>query len=407
MNKMQAVILAAGKSTRTYPLTVNTPKPMLKVLDKTMLEHNLDQLVGLVDEVIVIVGFKKDVIIDKFGASYKGMKLFYAEQKEQLGTGHALQTARQFLKEKFVVLNGDDLFARIDIARMLEQDYSVLVQEVDDISRFGAVVVEGDKVKELVEKPDEPISNYANTGGYVFDPDIFSIELKKSERGEFEITDYVSALARMGKMSFEVVKGYWLSVGYPWNYLEANVALLRELDHNDIDKSSTIEEGVTIKGNISIGKNTVIKAGTYIEGPVFIGDDCTIGPQAYIRKDTIIMDNVNVRGELYDVVIMDGTTAKHPCYLSHSVIGPNCNIGYGTVTADYRHDAGENWTMVKGVKINSGRRKLGAFLGERVHTGIGTLIYPGRKIWPHCTTLPGEIVTKDVEKSTHMTTDKR
>lgn len=405
---MQAVILAAGKSTRTYPLTVNTPKPMLKVLDKTIMEHNLDQLVGLVDEVIVIVGFQKDMIIDRFGASYKSLKLFYAEQKQQLGTGHALQTARDFLKEKFIVLNGDDLYERIDLARMLEHDYAVLVREVDSVAkRFGAVVVEGDKVKQLVEKPDTDISKYANVGAYVFDPDIFSIELKKTERGEFEITDYVSALARMGKMEFEVVQGRWLPIGYPWNYLEANVAVLRELEHNDIDKSAIIEEGVTIKGNVLIGKNTVVKSGTYIEGPVFIGENCTIGPQAYIRKDTIIMDNVNTRSELYDVVLMDNVTAKHASYIAHSVIGPGCNIGAGTITADYRHDAGENWTMVKGMKINSGRRKLGAFLGDRVHTGIGTLIYPGRKLWPHCTTLPGEIVTKDIEKSTHMTTDKR
>ena len=179
MNDMQAVILAAGKSTRTYPLTVNTPKPMLKVLDKTILEHNLDQLVGLVDEVIIIVGFKKDLIIDKYGASYKGMKLFYAEQKQQLGTGHALQTARQFLKEKFLVLNGDDIFSRIDIARMLEHDYAILVREVDDVTPFGAVVVEDDKVKRIVEKPKENISKFANVGAYVFDPDIFAIEIDK------------------------------------------------------------------------------------------------------------------------------------------------------------------------------------------------------------------------------------
>ncbi|MBW2972309.1 NTP transferase domain-containing protein [Candidatus Woesearchaeota archaeon] len=393
---MQAVILAAGKSTRTYPLTVNRPKPLLKVLDKTMMEHNLDQLHGLVDEVIIIVGFMKEAVIERFGASYKGMKLFYAEQKQQLGTGHALQAARDFLKGKFLVLNGDDLYARIDIARMIEHDYAVLVNEVDDISRFGAVVVAGDKVKELVEKPSTPVSKYANTGCYVFDPDIFSIELKKTARGEFEITDYVSALGRMGKMEFEVAKGCWLPIGYPWNYLEANVALLRMIEKSHIDKSAVIEDGVTVKGVVVVGKNTVIKSGTYIEGPVFIGDDCEVGPNAYLRPDTVLMDKVRTRAEIIDSVLMDRCTAKHCSYIGHSVIGEDVNYAAGCITADYRHDGGNNRTLVKGVKVDTGRRKLGAFIGDNVRLGIGTLIYPGRKIWPNQKTVPGQVVKEDI-----------
>jgi bifunctional UDP-N-acetylglucosamine pyrophosphorylase/glucosamine-1-phosphate N-acetyltransferase len=403
---MQAVILAAGKSTRTYPLTVNRPKPLLKIVDKTILEHNLDQLEGSVDEVIIIVGFMKEMIIEKFGSSYKGMKLFYAEQEEQLGTGHALMAAKKFLKDRFIVMNGDDLFAKEDIAALTKHDYALLVNEVDDITRFGAVIVKEKKVMEIVEKPSEPVSTYANTGCYVFRTDIFDIELRKTARGEYEITDYITALARKGLVEYEVAE-FWLPVSYPWSYLEANVAMLRKYKETSIDPSAKIDENVTIKGTVIIGKNTVIKPGTVIEGPVFIGDNCTIGPCAFLRKDTIIMDNVNTRAELYDVVIMDNTTAKHNCYLAHSVIGEGCNIGCGTVTADYRHDAGENWTVINGNKMNSGRRKLGGFLGDRVHTGINTIIYPGRKIWPHCTTLPGEIMKKDITESEIRTTEKR
>ncbi len=392
---MQAVILAAGKSTRTYPLTVNRPKPLLKVLDRTMLEHNLDQLDGLVDEVIIVVGFRKEMIIERFGQAYKDMKLLYVEQRQQLGTGHALQEAQHFLKDKFIVINGDDLYSKRDLAALIESDYALLVREVEDVTRFGAVVVEDNKVKRLVEKPDTNISKYANAGAYVFDTDIFRIELKKTERGEFEITDYVSELARMGKMDFEVVKGRWLSVGYPWNYLEANVALLHEIEDNRIDKSVEIEDNVTMKGVVVIGKNTVIKSGTYIEGPVFIGEGCEIGPNAYLRKDTIIMDGVRTRAEIVDSVLMDGVTAKHNCYIGHSVIGDNTNVAAGTITADYRHDGQSNTTLIKGLKIDTGRRKLGAFIGEDVRLGIGTLIFPGRKIWPGKTTLPGEVVKED------------
>ncbi|MFH1064455.1 MAG: bifunctional sugar-1-phosphate nucleotidylyltransferase/acetyltransferase [Candidatus Woesearchaeota archaeon] len=393
---MQAVIMAAGKSTRTYPLTVNRPKPLLEVLDKTVLEHNLDQLDGIVDEVIIIVGFMKDAIIERFGASYKSMKLLYAEQKEQLGTGHALMTARPFLKEKFIVLNGDDLYSRRDIAAVMEHDYAILVRKVEDVRAFGAVIIEDGKVKRIVEKPDTHISDYANSGGFVFDTDIFRIELEKTVRGEYELTDYATALARQGKLEYEVIKGLWLPIGYPWNYLEANVALLNLIEKSSTDKTATIEDGVTMKGIVVIGRNTIIRSGTYIEGPVYIGADCEVGPHAYLRKDTILLDGVRTRAEIIDSVLMKGATAKHTCYLGHSVIGENANIGAGTVTADYRHDGKNNMTLIKGAKVDSGRRKLGAFIGDDARLAIGTMIYPGRKVWPGKGTLPGQVVDKDI-----------
>jgi bifunctional UDP-N-acetylglucosamine pyrophosphorylase/glucosamine-1-phosphate N-acetyltransferase len=395
---MQAVIMAAGKSTRTYPLTVNRPKPLLKVLGKTILEHNLDQLDGLVDEVIIVVGFMKESVMDRFGDKYGKMKLTYAVQKEQLGTGHALQAAKPFIKDRFIVMNGDDLFSRIDIAALIDNhDYAMLVKEVPDVAgRFGAVVVENNKVKRIVEKPDTNISKYANIGLYLFDSDVFRIEIQKTARGEYEITDYVTELAKKGKMEFEVIRGNWLPVSYPWNYLEANVALLNQFEESKIDKSAVIEDNVVMDGVVIVGKNTIIKSGTYIEGPVFIGDDCEVGPHAYLRKETILMDKVRTRAEIVDSVLMDGVTAKHACYIGHSVIGENTNIAAGTITADYRHDAGHNHTLVNGKKVDTGRKKLGAFIGDNVKLGIGTLTYPGRKIWPNKNTLPGQVVKEDI-----------
>ena len=100
---MQAVILAAGKSTRTYPLTISRPKALIKILNKPILQRNLEQLAGLVDEVIIIVGYKADMIKNYFGTAFSGMKITYVEQKEQLGTGHALIQVKDYVKDKFVI----------------------------------------------------------------------------------------------------------------------------------------------------------------------------------------------------------------------------------------------------------------------------------------------------------------
>ena len=181
MKVKQAVILAAGKSTRTYPLTLNKPKALLKVLGKTILEHNLDQLEGLVDEVLVVIGYKAEMIKTTIGNSYKGIKIKYIEQKNQTGTGSALLECknRGSLEDRFLVLNGDDFFSRKDIENCLHHKYSVLASEVKDPQNFGIFGLKGNKVIGLEEKPKQPKSNLANTGLYVFDKEIFNFKLEQ------------------------------------------------------------------------------------------------------------------------------------------------------------------------------------------------------------------------------------
>lgn len=391
---MQAVILCAGKSTRTYPLTITKPKPLLKILGKSILEHNLDSLKGSINEAILIVGFKKEMIKKAIGKKYNGIKITYVEQRQQLGTGHAVKKAEKHIKNKFIVMGGDDLFSKTDIEKCLKHNYCILGKEVNEPRRFGILENKGKYLTRIKEKPKNPKSSIANTGLYVLDKEVFKTTVEKTERGEFEFTDMISGLAKTEKIIIEQVKDYWIPISYPWNYLEANVFMLRHM--KEAKNKGQIENNVTIKGHVHIGKGTVIKSGSYIEGPVYIGEDCEIGPLAHIRPDTIIEDNCKIgKMELYDVVIMANTTSKHTSYVAHSVIGENVNIGAGLITADYRHDGKNNMTIVKGEKIDSGRRKLGAFIGDNVMTGIGTLIYPGRKLWPNTTTLPGEIVKED------------
>ena len=107
---MKAVVLAAGKSTRTYPLTLTRPKPLLEVANKPILQHNLESLSGLIDEVILVVGYRKEMIKERFGEEFNGIKLTYVEQKEQLGTGHALLHAEGYVSGRFLVLMGDDIY---------------------------------------------------------------------------------------------------------------------------------------------------------------------------------------------------------------------------------------------------------------------------------------------------------
>lgn len=392
---MQAIILAAGKSTRTYPLTLTKPKPLIKIAGKTILEHQLDCLEGLINELIIIVGYKKEMIIHFLKDKKYEFKINFVEQKEQLGTGHAIQQARNLLKDCFVVLNGDDLYHRDDIKKCIKHESCVLVKEVNDITKFGAVITENGFVKEIVEKPNNQVSKYANTGLYVLKKKIFEFTPKKTERDEYEITDYVNYLAKNEKVTFEIVKNYWLPVGYFQHILEANEFLLKNIETGI---NGTIEPKATIKGNVVVGEGTLIRNGSYIEGPVVIGENCDIGPNCYIRPYTSIGDNCRVGNavEIKNCVIGDNVKIGHLSYFGDSVLGDNINVGAGTIAANLRHDNQNVKTCVKGKLEDTGRRKFGTVIGDNVKLGIKTLIYPGRKIWPNKTTLPGEIIKKDL-----------
>ena len=185
-------------------------------------------------------------------------------------------------------------------------------------------------------------------------------------------------------------------IQYPWHLLSVNEMIVGEIDCDSL--KGTVREGVTIDGHLILGEGSVILPGVYIEGNVVIGENCKIGPNCYFRGTTSVGDGCHV-GQAVEVknsILMDGVSAGHLSYIGDSIVGENTNFGAGTITANFRHDGQNHKSMVEEKLIDTGRRKFGAIIGDYVHTGIHTSIYPGRKIWPHKSTLPGDIVQKDI-----------
>ena len=351
---MKAVCYAAGKNIECHPHTVNKPAAMLKALDKTVIKHNIESL-GEVDEVIVLKGFEGDKLEEHLGDTYHNSKITYIEIEPLTSLEGSFKAVKDAIagESSFLFFICDSIFSPVDVEAVMAKPGGRMTQNSQGCCMLHMTA----------EMLDEIL------GG----------KLLKEVAGAMEAVE---------------VTDYWLPLTYPWNYLEANVELVRRLEGQSIQ--GEVEPNVTIKGSVFIGRDTRIKSNTYIEGPVFIDRNCVIGPFAYIRPDTVIGIGVQAgRMEMYDVVLEDNFTSKHNSYAAHSVIGEGGNFGAGTITADYRHDGGNHMTVVNGEKIDSGRRKLGAFLGANVHTGIGTLIYPGRKMWPGTATLPGEVLKKD------------
>jgi len=239
---MQAVVLAAGEGTRLRPLTEDKPKGMVEVDGAPILTHCFDNLVDLgASELIVVVGYMKEKIIQHYGDEYEGIPITYAHQREQNGLAHALLTVEDHIDDDFMLILGDNVFeANLqDVVRRQTEDRAdaaFLVEEVpiEEASRYG--VCDTNKYGEIVdviEKPDNPPSNLVMTGFYTFTPAIFHAchLVQPSDRGEYEISDAIGLLLESGRTIDAIpLDGWRMDIGYPEDRDEAEQRLSDETE---------------------------------------------------------------------------------------------------------------------------------------------------------------------------------
>ena len=415
---MKAIILTAGEGTRMRPLTTTRPKTMLITGGKPLIQQNIESLRDAgIKEITLVVGYKHEVIEEYFGdGSEFGVNINYALQDGQLGTAHAIATAEKYIDESFIVLNGD-IIVSYDLIRNLIEKYAtrrsndvkavLTLIEVDDPSNYGIVSMQNDKIVEIVEKPEpeNAPSQLANAGIYLFSQEIFDAirETEISERNEYEITDSLQiTLDKEYEILGLISQEPWMDVGRPWELLKSNQKFLEKMED---DIQGEIEENVTVHGALHLGKNSIIRSGCYIQGPVFIGDNCDVGPNTYLRPFTCLCNNVDVGNavEIKNSIIMDNTNVNHLSYVGDSVIGVNCNLGAGTNLANLRFDDQHVPVTVKGKRIDSGLRKLGAIFGDGVKTGINTSVNPGIKIGNGSFINAGCVLYQDIDSYSLVT----
>lgn len=393
---MKAVILAAGKGLRLMPITSSRPKPMIPLAGKPILEHTI---LGLkeagIREILLIVGYKESMIMEYFGNGKEklNIKIEYFTQKEQLGTGHAAHLAKSFVDdEPFLLMYGDLMMDPVIFKEIIEiyndskTEGLISLLEVDNPQDYGIISLTNDGfVKKITEKPssDLNLGNLANAGIYIFDPLIFEAieKTEKSIRGEYEFTDSMQILINQlnGKIIGYNIKDYfWSDIGLPWQLFDANSFVLDRIEKRIL---GNIEENVHIYGNVYIGKNTIVKSGSYIQGPCYIGENTLIGPNAFIRPYTSVGDNCHIGlSEIKNSLIFSNSNVPHFNYVGDSIICENVNLGAGSKISNLRFDKQSIKVKIKEKLVNSGRKKLGAFIGPYVQTGINASIMCGKKI---------------------------
>jgi UDP-N-acetylglucosamine diphosphorylase/glucosamine-1-phosphate N-acetyltransferase len=393
---MKAIILAAGEGSRMRPLTYTRPKVMLPIANKPILEHLLVEVreAGIKD-FILVVGYHDEQVRSYFGDGRRWrVNITYSNQVRQLGTADAVRMVEGLIDGNFLMMNGDIIVNQKDISALLARDRTtVSVIKVKDPKGLGMIEVKRGRVTRIYEKVENPPTDLANTGVYLFTPDIFTAIAKTptSPRGEYEITTSLQLLIDEGaKVACHRI-GYWLDLSYPWNLLSANETLLTRM--KAVNKG-IIEKNAVLEGNVSIGVHSRIRSGSYIVGPVMIGENCDIGPNCFIRPYTTIGDNCHVGAavEIKNSIIMKEAKVPHLNYVGDSVIGEDCNLGAGTKIANLRFDEKE----VRVGNTGTGRRKFGAVLGDAVKTGINVSINTGSMIGNNVFIGPGAVVSGTV-----------
>ncbi|MGA9098659.1 MAG: bifunctional sugar-1-phosphate nucleotidylyltransferase/acetyltransferase, partial [Methanotrichaceae archaeon] len=350
-------------------------------------------------ELCIVVGYQKERIMDHFEDGIKyGIEITYVEQKELLGTAHALAQAEPYMDGEFLVVNGDNLLDDKAIRDLVTSvgDYVILAALREHTGDYGVLTVEQDRVMSIREKPGRPCAGILNTGAYKFGTNIFD-ELPKtpiSERGSYELTQTLSQMIKDGlEIKSVLTKGIWADAIYAWDLLNANSLAM---DIRTPKVSGEIEEGARVRGAVEIGPGTVVRSGSYLVGPISIGRDCDIGPNATILPATSIGDSVRIgsSSEIRNSIIMNGTRIGSVVVISDSVVGASCVIGDQTIV--------ESGDAIVEVEDEFHRAEFGSIIADNVLAGSRAMMHPGTVLETDARIGSGAVVQGWIERGSRV-----
>jgi len=395
---MKLIILAAWKGTRLKPITNTIPKPLIKIFWKTIIEHNLDNILSinkdLFDEIIFIVKYKKEKFIDYFEDNYNWIKINYITQWEKKWTAWALMWLD--LQDDVLIINWDSIFEKKDLEKIINYPwYWALVTQTDNPEKYWIYKTdEFFNAKEIVEKPQEFIWNLANLWVYKFSWKIFELikQVKKSDRWEYELPDAINNFIKLEKFHLLPISGKFIDISYPWDILQANSYFLNKLEESKINW--IIEENVFIKWKIILEKWAIIKSWTYIEWNCYIWKNSVLGPNLYLRWQTVIWKNCKIwaNNEIKNSSIWDNISIAHLSYIWDSIIWNNVNIWWWFVSANLRHDQKNIKVLINWRLIDTWLRKLWVIIWDNVKTWIKSYSMPGRIIENDTFVMPWEMI---------------
>ncbi|MEA3290539.1 MAG: sugar phosphate nucleotidyltransferase, partial [Campylobacterota bacterium] len=434
---MKAIILAGGFGTRIQPLTNSTPKPMLPILNRPMMEHIIIKLRDELNikEMAVLLYFKPEVIKDHFGDGKDlGVKITYVQPDDDYGTAGAVAFAREFLDDTFIIVSGD-LVTNFDFKKIQKfhkkkkSQLTITLTRVENPLQFGVVIAnEEDRIEKFLEKPSwgEVFSDTINTGIYVIEPEILNY-IPHGENFDFAKDLFPTLMKNDIPLWGCSVEGYWRDVGNPQSYrevyqdifkgeielpikgepqkvdkgivyLEKGVKLPERIRINGtvvIDKGVKISEGATLT-NSCIGANTKVKKHSEVTNSV-IWDNVTIGTKTKINNSIICNDNLikdDVKASLGVIVAEKCEIGKKVSFEKDIIMWPEKIIDSNSVVSNnviwgtkYKASIFENGKVTGRTNI-----ELSVEMSTKLAESFGSILPIGSKVY----------VSRDYHKSSRM-----
>jgi len=409
VNKMQTVILAGGIGNRVFPLAVNTPKPMFKLLGKPLILFVIETLkeAGLRD-LIIVTGHNSEKIKNYLKNGEKwNVNIRYTYQEKALGQANALETTEDLVEDDFFVINADDVFESSLIKGMMSHykktnaDIILSCKPVHDTWKWGIIKLKDERVEKIVEKPlkgQEP-SNLSVLGVYILKRNIFKY-IKKTKVSDHQYEASIQKIIDDGDfVTAYRHEGFFAAFKYPWDLFTINEYLMKKnITKPIIEEDVNVSEKAQIEGNVWIRKGVKIFENTIIRGPCYIGSNSFIGNNCLILNHSSLGDNcvVGFASEVKHSIIGDNCWF-HTNYIGNSIISDDCSFGARTVTANLRFDEKTVKLKIDRKEIDSGLSKLGVIMGDECKTGIGSCIMPGIRVGPNSIVGPNVCLYDDLE----------
>ncbi len=412
------IILAGGTSSRMWPLR---EKLLLRFGTEPLLISQLRRFQALgLQEAIVIASASNEADVRALVAQISAMSIRVVVQPEAKGMGDALLQAAPAIPTHpgtalYVVQIHDvvDDQLHIDMLNAYQADPTVTYiagYEREDYFPGGYLIVNSDgRITGIVEKPgaDRKPSNLVNIVAHIHSSAEELLAALRAEYASGMTTDdhYERAMdALMKQHIYRVVpyKGPWKALKYPWHVLDVMEYFLSKIQGQVIAESASIARTATIMGDVYIGEGVRIFPGAAIVGPAYIGGHTIIGNNALVRQSMVLNScNVGFTTEVARSYVSDHCD-MHACRVLDSVFAVGVNFSAGCTTANLRIDRGHVPSSVKGQKIDSGRDKLGAIIGQGAFLSVDVMTMPGVKIGEAVQVGPGTHVHEDVRDNTRI-----
>ncbi|GAB6878819.1 sugar phosphate nucleotidyltransferase [Halorubrum gandharaense] len=370
---------------------------MLPAANRPIIEYVLDAVIEAgIDEIHLVVGYKRERVQSHFGPTYRNVDLTYHVQEKQLGSGHALLTARDAVDEPFLVVNGDQIADPSIAADVIDTHdgndaaATLSVMDSEKASQYGVVEMEDGHITDLVEQPSAGGPGLLNAGVYAFSPDVFEV-LSSLPRldGTLTVPQLVSALVERDERSVAGVftEGFWTDATFPWDLLSVAEQVFR-MEWIDVEETSPRRW---------VADSAAIHPDAVLEPPVVVGEDteigagAVVGPLASVGENTVIGANAVISNTVVDANSRVGPNAT----LVDAALGRGVMIGAGSVVP-----GGDNDVQVNG-RVHEGRR-LGAVIADRTSVGGGTTVGGGSLVGSGATLEDGVTVSRNVDNQVEV-----